>query len=179
MSFTFDESKALSVVLFILERTNGKIDRHKLSKILYFADQKHLTRYGRPVIGDNYIAMKDGPVPSTLYDAIKSIDDKRYSFDHFRDNLKSDRYFILSDKHPDLDELSESDIECLLESIRENASLSFAKLRDKSHGLAWNSAGRDSKIPIENIAREGEASPEMLKYIGENIKDFCLTQNLF
>lgn len=171
MSFYFDESKALSVVLFILKELKGKIDRHKLSKILYFADQKHLTRYGRPVLGDKYIAMSNGPVPSTLYDAIKSINDNRYLFDLFKNSLKTELYFILSDKQPDMDELSESDIECLMESINENASLSFPKLTLKSHGTAWEHACKDSQIPIEWIAKEGNASKEMIQYIKENIED--------
>lgn len=180
MSFYFDESKALSVVLFILGKMKGKIDRHKLSKILYFADQKHLARYGRPVLGDKYIAMSNGPVPSTLYDAIKSIDDDRYSFDLFKNNLSSEgKYYIISDHEPDLDELSESDIECLTESLKENAHLSFSRLTNKSHGLAWNSAGRDARIDIKEIAKEGNASPDMIKYINENIDDCQFSRAIF
>lgn len=172
MAFNFDEAKALSAVLLILKKNKGKIDRHKLFKILYFADQKHIVRYGRPVIGDVYIAMKDGPVPSMLYDAVKSIDDSRYLFELFRDNLKSVRYFLLSDKEPDLDELSESDVECILESFEENYALNFDQLKDKSHGDAWNNSCRDDKINIQNIAKEGHASKEMLQYLNENIEDF-------
>lgn len=180
MSFYFDESKAVSIVLFILKKMKGKIDRHKLSKILYFADQKHLARYGRPVLGDKYIAMSNGPVPSTLYDAIKSIDDDRYSFDLFKNNLTSEgKYNIVSIQEPDMDELSESDIECLLESLKENASLSFSKLTEKSHGPAWESAGKDARIPIKQIAKEGNASSDMIKYINENIDDYHLSQATF
>jgi uncharacterized phage-associated protein len=171
MSFFFDESKALAAVLLVIKKQHGKIDRHKLFKILYFADQKHLVRYGRPIIGDTYIAMKDGPVPSTLYDAIKSINDTHYFFELFKGKLKTRDYLILSDIEPDIEELSESDIECLLESIDENAELSFLKLRNKSHGIAWGKANRDDKISLLNIALEGHANREMLHYIKENIED--------
>jgi uncharacterized phage-associated protein len=172
MSFSFDESKALSVVLFILKNLGGRIDKHKLFKILYFADQKHLTRYGRPVIGDDYIAMSNGPVPSTLYDAVKSINNDRYSFNLFKQYFSTEKYFIISNTDPDMDELSESDIECLLESIKENAKLPFDSLTKKSHGPAWQNAGRDAQIPIIWIAKEGNASKEMIQYLKENIDDF-------
>lgn len=172
MSFSFDESKALSVVLFILKKLGGKIDKHKLFKILYFADQKHLTRYGRPVIGDTYIAMSNGPVPSTLYDAVKSLNDDRYSFHLFKKNFSTENYYIFSNADPDMDELSESDIECLMESIKENAELPFNRLTEKSHGLAWQNAGRDAKISITLIAKEGNASEEMIQYLKESIDDF-------
>jgi uncharacterized phage-associated protein len=172
MSFCFDESKAISVVLFILKNLGGRIDKHKLFKILYFADQKHLTRYGRTVIGDNYIAMSNGPVPSTLYDAVKSINDDRYSFNLFKKHFSIEKYFIISNADPDMDELSESDIECLMESIKENAKLSFNRLTQKSHGAAWENARRDAQIPIIWIAKEGNASEEMIQYLQENIEDF-------
>lgn len=69
--FPFNERKALAAVLFILKEMGGKVDKHKLAKILYYADEKHLCRYARPVIGDRYIAMPYGPVPSSVYDGVK------------------------------------------------------------------------------------------------------------
>ncbi|WP_409530306.1 Panacea domain-containing protein [Shinella sp.] len=40
-------------------------------KTLYYADRAHLQRYGRPITGDRYIAMENGPVPSYAYNAVK------------------------------------------------------------------------------------------------------------
>ena len=34
---------------------------HKICKILYFADREHLSKYGRSITGDVYIAMTYGP----------------------------------------------------------------------------------------------------------------------
>src|SRR5437660_2458682 len=41
------------------------------SKVLFFAEKCHLNRYARPIVADTFIAMPNGPVPSTLYDFIK------------------------------------------------------------------------------------------------------------
>lgn len=34
-----------------------------MGKVLFYADKIHLNRYGRPVLGDRYLAMENGPVP--------------------------------------------------------------------------------------------------------------------
>jgi uncharacterized phage-associated protein len=63
MSYILEKDKSIAVILFILNALEHS-DIHKLCKIIYFADQKHLARYGRPITGDWYVAMKDGPVPT-------------------------------------------------------------------------------------------------------------------
>jgi uncharacterized phage-associated protein len=40
---------------------------------MYFADRKHLEKYGRFICGDSYVAMKHGPVPSEIYDILKAV----------------------------------------------------------------------------------------------------------
>ena len=48
--FDIDKSKAINSILFVLnELGDKKSDAHKVFKILYFADQKHLVTYGRPI----------------------------------------------------------------------------------------------------------------------------------
>lgn len=172
LSFPFDEEKAISAVLYIIQQLNGKVNRHKLAKILYFADQKHMVLHGRPVIGDSYVAMKDGPVPSKVYDGIKAIDDDRYHFPLFRNNLSSEKFWIYSDVSPDMDELSRSDVKCLDESIMDNKDLGYGYLRTKSHKMAWDKAGLNNKMSIINIALEGGAHPDMALHIKENAEDF-------
>ena len=53
-----------AIALYVLNAVPGKcIGKHELFKILYFASQKQLVRYGYPMISDFY-AFKYGPVPS-------------------------------------------------------------------------------------------------------------------
>jgi len=54
----------------------GQTSLHEVSKAFYFADQKHLVSFGFPIFGDNYIAMKFGPVPSMTYDLLKALAEK-------------------------------------------------------------------------------------------------------
>ncbi len=168
-SFPFDEQKTVSVILYILKKIGGKCDYHKLFKIMYYADQKHMVKYGRPVIGDSYVAMPNGPVPSITYDGVKAVKNpKRYNFPLFASNFRNEGYSIVSKNEPDMDELSKSDINCLEASIKENSILSFDDLTTKSHAYAYNRVNKDSAMSTLDIAQEGGANVEMRNYIREN-----------
>jgi uncharacterized phage-associated protein len=69
--FTYDPKAALSAVLYVASRIPDPTF-HKVATVLYFADRKHLERYGRLIFGDSYVATKHGPVPSGVYDLLKS-----------------------------------------------------------------------------------------------------------
>ena len=65
----FNYSKALEVLLYV----SSKVEyMYHTGKIIYFANRYHLEKYGRFVIDDRVIAMKNGPVLSNVYDMIKS-----------------------------------------------------------------------------------------------------------
>lgn len=157
--FRVDKDKAKASLLYISTNVPN-IDEHKLYKILYFAEQKHLVQYGRPITGDAFIKMPHGPVPSYLRDKLCNGIDADNSF-------TKTGIFISPNEYADIDELSESDMECLDASILENKDLSFSQLKDKSHRLAWNSAVYAGKIDPINIAKEASASDAILNYIVE------------
>lgn len=167
LGFPFNERKALAAVLFVLKEMGGKIDKHKLAKILYYADEKHLSRYARPVTGDCYIAMPYGPVPSKIYDGVK----QSTFFPLFRQTLNTDGNAVISDQEPNMKLLSKTDVECLSESIQENKDLQFWDLVNKSHKEAYNNACGGT-ISILDMAREDGASEEMIEYINELMSDY-------
>lgn len=63
MRFSVDKEKTIEALLYIVTRY-GEVGRFHALKTLYYADRAHLQRYGRPITGDRYIAMENGPVPS-------------------------------------------------------------------------------------------------------------------
>jgi len=171
-----DEEKAINSALYILKALGGTTDYHKLFKILYFADQKHLVRYGTPFSGDIYVAMKHGPVPSYTYDIIKRVRDmpndigRKYKtfFSATADNVP----IVSALSEPDMDALASSNIECLEESIQENRNLDFTTLTRKSHGSAWDAAKEQTdEMEFVAIASDGGADPEMLNYIELNLEN--------
>lgn len=170
LGLKFDIDKAKAASLYVLQHLGGTIDLHKLFKILYFADQKHLQRFGRPVLPDNYNAMKNGPVPSALYDCFKVVRGDGFvlpQFKHFYEAFRMNGYNVISGEKPDLAELSASDREVLDQSVAENRNLDFFALSDKSHDRAWNSAAPDDRMSLMDIAAAAGANEEMLKYISQ------------
>ena len=171
MGFILDIEKTIEAALYVACKING-CDMHKLSKVLYFADQKHLAKYGRPITGETYIAMKNGPVPSYIYDVMKYIRGGR-EYMHMDNNLKDVfgvvGFYIDAKRQPDLDYLSSTDIELLDISIFENKDLDFFQLTEKSHDNAWKTAPANLDMRVFDIAAGGGADTAMLKYIGENI----------
>ena len=180
MKFQFDQEKALAVVLYVTHKIlelGERPDLHKIFKILYFADQKHLVKWGRPVSTDYFIAMKHGPVPSAIYDILKSArGDSRLIEQHrFSRFFEVHDHFVKPKQPPKTEILSESDLAALDEAISENVRLGFAELEKKSHGKAWRSAGKDDRIPFKFIAQEAGATSEMVSYIRHNAEIDNLT----
>jgi uncharacterized phage-associated protein len=181
-SFPFDEEKALAAVLYIINKMNGCVDTYKLVKIIYFADQMHLVTYGRSIVGDEYVPMEYGPVPSTIFNAVKLSNNINSPYKLFSAKLSitpDDNYgwLVKSTNKPDMDELSQSDVECIDISVAENKDLSFGQLMTKSHNQAWKNATLRGlfRIPIEDIARDGGASEDVVSYIKDNIYDHNFT----
>ena len=164
-----------ATVLFVLNEFPEGVDLLKLFKIIYFANQRHLAKYGRPIITDSFVAMQNGPVLTDTYDKIR-----KNRFDFIEKNPEGG-YMIFAKEKPDMDELSESDVECLKWSVEENKNLTFGELSRKSHDrawrIAWDSKGSKNSYPMDliEIARAGGANGEMIEYIKEDLFiDSCL-----
>lgn len=168
--------KLKAVVLYILKKCRT-IDYFHLFKILYFADREHYAVYGRRLVNDTFCALKNGPVPSFLYDAVKVLyggtaGEELQIISSALSVADSDyKYFISAVEDPDMDELSVSDMEMLDKSISENLTLSFDTLSLKSHDIAWREAWEKTpNSPIVPIlmARAAGASDATIEYIKEN-----------
>ena len=174
MKQMFQYEAALNALLFALSKLGGKSDMHKLCKILYFADQRHLSLYGRSITGDTYIAMQYGPVPSNVDDILKAVRGDSF-FSGYVDELKDklafeNRYIVKELAEPDMDELSESDVECLTYAIDLCHDKSFGQLTDLSHGMAWTNTARDRAISVKDILREAGDEEEYVEYIADQLR---------
>lgn len=171
--FKFDKKKATEVILYIASKAPIS-DIYHVLKILYFADKKHLNRYGRFVCGDSYIAMGHGPVPSGSYNLIKNARFREntclpegYKYVESSSFQITGKYNLETLREADLDMLSESDIECITESIAENGKLSFNELKQKSHDKAYDSADENDFISTESIVLMLEKPDEILQHLRE------------
>jgi uncharacterized phage-associated protein len=171
-----DIAQFLAPALYVLNKVGLKLDKHKLFKILYFADKKHIATYGRTFLEDSYLAMANGPVPSQLYDLVRITEGKSFLPvpDSYKEELQTyikaePPYNILALKEADLDFLSKSAIKFLDESIENYRTKSFKELTNLSHDNAWKAARENTEMSIIEIAKDAGVNGEMLKYIEETM----------
>jgi uncharacterized phage-associated protein len=138
--FKFDSEKLAQALAFFGSRGVNDLDTLKAVKLLYFADREHLLKYGRPIVGDDYYCMKNGPIPTNALGQIQDVlaltptGDHDRLFDELFDVDTTSRYpRLVSKKTPDMDVFSESDIEVLEHVLQAYGHMSAWMLRDLTH----------------------------------------------
>ena len=115
------------------------------------------------------MAMKHGPVPSNAYDIMK----KELNYNSSLKGLDYDSFSVRQgmkvspSRKANTDLLSESDIECLDESIEFCSSKDFDTLTDISHDKAWESADVNDSIILESIVATLKDSEILLEHLIE------------
>ena len=142
--FPFNERKALAAATHLLVEGGGRMPYIRLLKLLYLADRASFLEYGRPITGDRYVAMKLGPVLSTVYDRIKEgVWEGRIRTIGYDAELVG----------PELTgPLSEAEVTILDEVSKFCEKLDHWKISDLSHDLPeWKETSRNRDIPVERI----------------------------
>lgn len=176
MNTLFNKEVSLHAVLYVLKLMGGECDMHKICKILYFADQKHLSLYARSITGDDYIRMNYGPVPSKIDDMFKAVrGDSYFSNSQISQELSTyfsfkNRFIVQAKKKPDMDYLSESDVECISQSFDQCKNMNFGELTEFSHGPAWQNTQQDRKISVKDIMREAGDSEDYVNYVAKKLE---------
>ena len=174
----FDSRKLTEQVIYILCKTGG-VDFYHVFKILYFAEMKHLAKWGSGIVPDEFCALKYGPVPTNLYDAVKELANPRMVLSE--ELAKAVQFagedapnVLLAKRKADLSFLSKSEIEALNQSISEHKSMTFGQLMKKSHDSAWNEANSNTHgsniISPLSMARVMHADEAILDYIEEQMQ---------
>lgn len=171
----FKQDIAIQAILYILKRMGGVCDIHKCHKILYFADNEHLSKYGRSITGDAYVRMDFGPVPTCIYDLFKAVRGDSY-FASQVDNVRQDCFHFVNNKDiaavasPDMSYLSESDVEMLDKYIDQLKDKGFSEVSDASHGYAWSNTAQNGVISVRDRLTEMGDSDEYINYIEEQMR---------
>lgn len=153
ISFKFNKEKAIEAMLYALSK-RPSIGLYNLVKIMFEADKIHLKKNLRPVTGDVYIAMRNGTVPSHIYDIIKREASSAY--------IERSNNILSATREPNLDLLSESDQEALDKGVEKYADLSFQEVYDTNHKEScWNTTKRNKPISFEKIIEDEEVISEL------------------
>jgi len=172
-----DLLKIRATVLYILNKFPEGVDYIKLFKIIYFAQQRHLSTYGRVIINETFHAKKHGPVPSFSYNAFLALEKSNCTKDSadFVSGITIKDKKVYSEVKPDMDEFSVSDIKSLDYSFKKYKNKRPYSLSGMSHDEAWKSAcerrildPENDRMTILEIAKAGKATSGMLGYIRDN-----------
>jgi uncharacterized phage-associated protein len=161
LSFQFDLHKLVEALAYMAGHGNIQdLTKLKAAKLLFFADKAHLVRYGRPIIGDRYVSMDQGPVPSQslnvmnrviapdeVSDPVRAIVNSKVSVSKF---MRAHPLFRA--KHgAEFTHLSGSDREILDEVIKRYGQMSAGALIKLTHDEhAWRAS--DAERPAGSSA---------------------------
>jgi uncharacterized phage-associated protein len=162
--------KTLEVLVYLSEKEH---DLKRIMKYLYFADKLHMERYGRFITGDYYVKMPEGPVPSGAYDVAKHLRGDDQYFEDRIINLAPQEsliyqypYSIIPKREANLDYFSQSDIECLDQTILNLSGLSDKALIGLAHEeVAWLQAEENTKMDEVIIIKSLPNAAQILDYI--------------
>jgi uncharacterized phage-associated protein len=156
IKFPYNRRRAIQAVLWFLNRHGGRLNKMHLVKLVFLADQNHLFRYARPIVGGQYFAMKLGPVPSELLDDIdRSATDGTLPF-----TLKA--YDVVTGASANEDFLSESDIETLEAVNAKYGDMDKYRLSRLTHRLRAyvanqpEASGGRNQLPYEDFFLDSE-----------------------
>lgn len=157
ITFKVNQDKALEAIVYVATQVPG-IDVYHTVKTMFYADKQHLNAYARPILGDLYIKMENGPVPSLVKDII--------SFNSFlpremKNKIKEAietrgrNQNITAKREPDYNEFSESDIECLNDAIAYCKNKTFKELKILTHSeVAWVEACMNGSMDYRLLVDE-------------------------
>jgi Protein of unknown function (DUF4065) len=150
MRFQFDERKGTEALAYIAEKWPN-VTIFFASKVLFFAEKRHLNRYGRPIVADTFVAMTNGPVPSTLYDFVKGNFGLSGDPECFAAAIDASNHPHLTARRVcDSSVFSGSDIECLDEAIAFCQPKTFSHLSQLTHQeRAWADTPTNSAMDYE------------------------------
>lgn len=165
LEFDFEREVALEVVLYLANRI-PQLEMLRLCKLLYLAEKLHLSRWGDPMYGERYVAMKRGPVPGRVYEMLKS--ESEVEGQDFR---IQDGRAVLPRRREKAEFLSQSIVECLDEIIAQFGEAPLRQVLDESHDLAyeeaWQARGGKGSVPLryESIVGQLDNGKKVLAYM--------------
>jgi uncharacterized phage-associated protein len=147
LHFEPSHEKATQSLNYVARKNGGEINKMKALKLIYLADRYHIRKYGRPVVGDDYYAMKQGPVASMTKDLADKnpwLDETEREYADTFLATSADKLFVISIAPVDGQEFSESDEEALDFAWASFGMLSEWDLVDLTHAFPEWDKHRDS-----------------------------------
>ena len=183
MNFRFQIGKATEAACEFLDRAGGEINIMKLVKLLYLLDRLSLDRRGIPVVGGDYLSMRNGPVTSEVLDLINSgrLDGEQ---DTRWEQSVSDRrdHAIKLERKPERLLLSDAEVEMIDVLWREHGQRDEWQLVEwcHTHCGEWTPLSRGcAPIAVERIAQALGKPPETIQKLSREAAELNQLDEIF
>jgi hypothetical protein len=122
-------------------------------KCAFYAEKYHLNKYGRPIVGDDYVADTYGPLGQAVYGLMKGDPFEILALGGNGDLpfKVGDRWQITATRESNGNRLSDSDVEALDWAVRQYADMTFDELVDESHGEYAYIAASGGRMRYEDL----------------------------
>ncbi|NQU83334.1 MAG: SocA family protein [Parcubacteria group bacterium] len=130
--------KTTQALNLLARKKGGKINKMKAIKLIFLADRLHLRKYGRPIVGDVYWAMKLGPVGSLAKNIaeLNVLEDNLKYAKKFIKPIDEKKQIFVSLKKEDLSVFSKTDLECISAVYEKFSDLDQFELADITHNYS-------------------------------------------
>jgi uncharacterized phage-associated protein len=183
MNFTFQINKATEAACQLLQRAGGRLNIMKLVKLLYLLDRLSLDRRNIPVVGGDYLSMRNGPVTSEVLDLINAgrlLGDSNTSWAE-----------CVSDRHghdvklvtmPARQFLSDAEVRLLDEVWAEHGGKDQWQLAEwcHTHCGEWTPVAHGcAPIAVERIAQALGKAPEIVRKLSREVAELNMLDEIF
>ncbi|MDR0319391.1 MAG: SocA family protein [Rickettsiales bacterium] len=166
--FNTNTRKALEAIIYLANK-KADMTQYYFMKMIFFAEKYHINKYGIPIIGDRYIKMDNGPVPSFVLDAIR-LDGAKLTHDIYEEINKSldfrkdsKKIHTSAKRKPDLSFLSSTNLECLDKAFNLCKAKSFDELKNLTHEeTAWKKAVRNRDMDYALFVDDNHPDKEII-----------------
>lgn len=183
MNFRFQTGKATEAACVFLQKGSGRMNIMKLVKLIYLLDRLSLDRRNIPVVGGDYLSMRNGPITSEMLDMISAgrlFGDK----DSGWEKCVSDRrnHEIQLEQMPGREHLSDAELTLVNEIWAEHGGKDQWQLAEwcHTHCPEWTPLTRGcAPIAVERIAIALGKAPEEVRKLTREAAELNLLDEIF
>lgn len=130
---TFNYKKSIQSLNLFAVLEGGSINYMKAIKLIWLSDRYYLRNHGKTITGDEYFALKNGPLASCTSDLIKVVKVSEVELDYRNAFISKNGYSISSIKESDFKVFSKKELEVLNKIYNAFSSMNWSAISDFSH----------------------------------------------
>jgi len=154
-SFEADDEKLAELILYVAERSESDPDfgATKINKILFYSDFTAFARHGKPITGQEYMRLENGPVPRRFIPVFAILEQaKRAAIKHCPVAGGFVQHRTIALEPPHLTRFTAEEIAIVDEVIDDLRGYNARRVSEVSHRfIGWQVARERETIPYEMV----------------------------